>query len=100
MYSEIHNELLVFGHPFVRQDRNKHNIWDDLHLELQNNLLTDQFVDLLKAINIQKGSTHLETIIKICNEAKEKAQSLKLSAKDRKYISSFFEEYLLWTKCF
>ncbi len=99
--AECLNERIVFGSPLVTQLRNKHDLWDDLNLEFQNNYLTDYFVNLLRSLKIDSTNKTLIASI-ICNKSLKKLKSdkTKLKIKDYNYIKNFFEEYLIWINYF
>ncbi len=99
--AECLNERIVFGSPLVTQLRNKHDLWDDLDLEFQNNYLTDYFVNLLKSLKISSTNKKLIASI-ICYKSLKRLKSdkIKLKIKDYNYIKNFFEEYLIWINYF
>lgn len=99
--AECLNERIVFGSPLVTQLRNKHDLWDDLNLEFQNNYLTDYFVNLLKSLKINSKNKKLIAKI-ICDKSikKLKLDKRKLKMNDYNYIKNFFEEYLIWINYF
>lgn len=49
-------DLIAFGHPLVRQERNLRDIWHDLALEQTGMALTDQFCAWLRAIRLSGTS--------------------------------------------
>ncbi len=98
--AEVAGDVISFGAPYVKQLRNEHDLWDDLKLELDNNILTDYFTTMLKDINIVKAS-YMDMLLQIIKESKlyvEKDNSL--SEKNKNYINKYFEEYYIWAKSF
>ncbi len=101
--ASIHQKTIVFGKPIVRQIRNPHNLFTDLHDEFQNDRLTDFFVKFLRDQNIKKGINYKDTCKIICDNSIKllnNSKNYKLNQKDRKYILSFFKEYLIWISLF
>jgi hypothetical protein len=50
-------DLIAFGHPLVRQDRNPHDWWTDLEHEKAGMQLTDRLVRYLRALTLT-GTTY------------------------------------------
>ena len=100
--AEIHNNTIFFGKPVVKQIRNPHNLWKDLKDELQNDILTDIFIEILKKINVSKKKTYLLTCVEICNKSLKYLNNNvnKLEKSNKNYIRNFFREYLEWLKIF
>ncbi len=80
-------DVITFGQPLVKQDRNKHDLFDDLDIELQNNKETDYFCEILKEINLTE-----KTYLGALNELVEK---IKIDDK-HPMTKSFFKEYREW----
>lgn len=85
---------VCFGRPIVKQIRNVHNLWTDLKDEMENNILTDNFVELLRSIKLTK-KTHLAVTEELINKCILKIG--KNPKKDRHHmIRNFFREYDTW----
>ena len=97
---EIHQETVLFGKPIVRQIRNLHNYWQDLKDEIQNDYLTDEFVEILKKVKVKKSKSYLNTCEIICKKSLIYLKGIKMNQIDKKYIISFFKEYLQWIKIY
>lgn len=80
-------DVITFGHPLVRQERNKHNFFDDLKVELQNNEETDYFCQTLRGVTLTD-----KTYFGALNELVDTVHI------DEGYpmAKSFFEEYKVW----
>ena len=48
--ADYFDDAISFGFPLVKQDRNDHNLWHDLDLELFGNQNTETFVEWLRII--------------------------------------------------
>jgi len=117
------NEKISYGPPHLRQIRNKHDFWKDYDLEKIHNIATDDFVDILKNINLKNKSNRLLAFIEICvksikyiNIKLKKIDKNKILVKTRhyhaisdaeskfrkseslKYIKKYFIEYLQWLR--
>ncbi len=119
--AEIYDEIVSYGSPHLKQIRNKHDYWKDYNLEVEHNISTDYFVDLLKKVKIKKQKNKFLTLKKICeNIILEISKSLKKikieNTNDRhyqgfskteknirtiqslNYIKLYFKEYILWLR--
>jgi len=45
-------EYVSYGLPLLKQDRNVHNLWNDLELEMNGNLYTDHLIECLQPITL------------------------------------------------
>ena len=52
-------DVVAFGQPLLRQKRNEHNLWKDMDNERIGSILTDEFCDVLRSIDLT-GSTYHE----------------------------------------
>ena len=82
-------DVITFGQPLVRQERNGHNLFDDLDVEIQNNRETDYFCELIGNTKLTKdyywgALTELITLA-----------ILNLHT-DYPMTRSFLEEYRVW----
>lgn len=53
------DDVVAFGQPLLRQKRNEHNLWKDLDNERVGMLLTDEFCETLRGIEL-RGTTYHE----------------------------------------
>ncbi len=80
-------DVITFGHPLVNQVRNKHDLFDDLDIELQNNKEADYFCNALQRTTLTKTS-YFEALNELVN---------KVEIDDTHPMSKkFFEEYKQW----
>ena len=54
--SDHFDEYVSYGSPLLFQKRNVHNLWDDLNKELNGNIFTKHFIDVIKSIKFKKNS--------------------------------------------
>jgi Reversibly glycosylated polypeptide len=51
-------DVISFGTPLVRQQRNPHNLWTDLDAERNGMIMTDDFCEALRSITLRHSSYH------------------------------------------
>lgn len=51
-------DVISFGQPLVRQDRNEHDLWRDLDSERNGMIMTDEFCEVLRSIPLVGDSYH------------------------------------------
>lgn len=97
MYKIINalNSYICFGRPIVRQIRNPHNLWIDLKDELQNNINTDNFVDLLRNVKLTNSNNPIELMYDLIAKSMRMIKSKKILDLDF-MITNFFKEYKIW----
>lgn len=82
--------IISFGKPVVRQDRNQHNLFNDLSLEMENMQSTNYFVNCIESINL-KGDNYVaimeELITRLIDMTKKSENS---------YIKNYLLEYKIW----
>lgn len=88
--------VLAFGQPLVKQIRNAHDLWDDLDIELVNNRATDYLIDLLRKIELTRGSYFdaLRELLSKCHTDLQQVRAIPSAEKDM--IEKFCVEYLKW----
>ncbi|WP_337286658.1 hypothetical protein [Candidatus Methylomirabilis sp.] len=79
-------DLITFGHPLVRQERNPHDYWVDLDKEKDGMQLTDRFCQYLRAINFT-GATYADCY-------KEVIEGLWSAIENDGRLSPFARSYL------
>ena len=67
--SSSHNELISYGRPHLRQFRNIHDYWNDYELEKKHNVSTDLFVEILKAVKLNKKNSRHQNFVKLCTDS-------------------------------
>lgn len=89
--AEHFGDVIAFGHPLVKQVRNEHNLWDDLDLELVNNRATDQFVEILKNVELTE-TTYSSALVELLH----KAELPTACTAEEQMIWGFFTQYSEW----
>ena len=59
--SHIHNDLVSYGQPHLKQIRNIHDNWKDYELEKKHNMSTDLFIKIIENIKIKKQKNYFST---------------------------------------
>jgi hypothetical protein len=94
--AEHFGSVIAFGQPLVRQDRNPHDLFQDLEDELVNNRATDAFVELLRAVPLS-AATYSEALAELLRGALERLRSCPTwPAGGAEMARTFFEEYSVW----
>ena len=114
------NDIVAFGEPLVDQVRNAHDYQKDYELEKDHIRANEIFIDILLKQNI-KFTNYLDTAILLCKKSLKELKKKKFVAKgaernprhyqmissaekyknfisDKKFIQSYFEDYLRWLK--
>jgi hypothetical protein len=89
-------DLITFGHPLVRQDRNPHDWWIDLEHEKQGMRLTDHLVRYLRAVRFT-GTTYaacFREVVEALGRMVEADDSL--NGWGRPYLKGFVEGLNVW----
>jgi len=119
--SHIHNDLVSYGQPHLKQIRNIHDNWKDYELEKQHNISTDLFIEIVENIKVKKQKEYFDTfyeLIKKCvHETNLKMKRLsnlkntnsvrhyqsinsfeirKRNISNLKYIKNYFNGYVIW----
>jgi hypothetical protein len=119
--AHLHNDLISYGQPHLKQIRNIHDNWKDYELEKMHNISTDLFIEIIQKIKIKKNDQYylsfvdmikkaiFETNKRIKNNLKTKKivntrhyQAINSSELQKrnlislKYILDYFKGYLKW----
>lgn len=89
--SHIHNDLVSYGQPHLKQVRNIHDNWKDYELEKKHNISTDIFVKIVDNVKIGKQKNYFETfykIIKRCIVTTENEIKKNLKMQKKKYCEA------------
>jgi len=93
-------DLISFGEPLVRQERNPHDLWKDLDAERYGMILTDGFCQALRAISLT-GKTYHECFGEIAAHLPE---NWRPSIEDKPLLqdgrNSFLEGLRIWHEVF
>ncbi len=89
-------DIVAFGNPLVRQDRNPHDLWKDLADEIVNDRAADRFVKMLAAAKLTKKTYlgSLGELIEKCQRSLEKIEDMPPDEIDM--MKEFFAEYNRW----
>lgn len=94
------DHVVSFGFPLVKQERNDHNLWHDLDLELFGNQNTETFVGWLRSIQ-PIGETYYDASLNLLNELNKKLnEEHQLNDDEKNAFLKFFEGYKVWLSCF
>lgn len=119
--AEVYGEIVSYGEPSLKQIRNEHDYWKDYNFEVEHNIATDYFAELLKKVKIKKQKTKILTMLIICEKMidlcnKESILKKRSKGNDKhyqgisgnekdirkvkclKFIKSYFQEYKIWLK--
>ncbi len=87
----FHNYDISFGNPVLLQNRNQHNLWNDLKQELNGNENIYRLLNLMDEFN-SPGENLLETYNKLCKSTLPKLDF----AGD--YLKTIFEGMIIWSE--
>ncbi|MFC1789592.1 hypothetical protein ACFLYY_01290 [Patescibacteria group bacterium] len=91
-------DIITFGQPLVKQIRNKHDLWDDLDIELVNNKAADYLITILRNVNLTE-KTYFGALGELLNNSQEEIKKMNdISSSELEMIKGFFEEYQVWYK--
>ena len=94
------NDLIGFGHPIVKQNRNDHNLFKDLESELFGMRNTDFFISSINSITLTSND-YLSCFSEIIEGMKVIINKHNFSfADDKKIFSKFILGMELWAKVF
>lgn len=94
--AEHFNDAITFGQPLVKQIRNRHNLWDDLDTELINNRATDNFVSLLRNVDLSKDN-YFDALGELITKCQKDLKRIKdIPTLEAEMIKHFFVEYQRW----
>jgi len=98
--ADYFNHSIAFGFPLVKQERNDHNLWNDLELELFGNKNTERLVEWMRSAKIT-GNTYKDVSLSLINEIKDKfMNSDDLTTEERESFEKFIEGYSIWINLF
>jgi hypothetical protein len=92
-------DVVAFGEPLVRQERNPHDLWRDLDVERNGMILTDDFCEALRAISL-KGSSYDECFAEIVSELpKLWLEGSKWTDSQKEWRTKLIEGMEIWHEC-
>ncbi len=91
------NEGVAFGRPLVRQERNEHDLLNDLALENLGMKITDEFVQALQHAKLS-GSSYAACAVELCDQAEAAMGAASLANAERARLAAFFAGYRMWVE--
>lgn len=93
-------DVISFGDPLVRQERNPHDMWRDLDVERNGMILTDDFCEALRAVPLS-GTTYHECFGELA-EKLEGAWNVgpRWNESQREWRSKFLDGLRIWHAVF
>lgn len=89
-------DLVAFGHPLVRQERNPHDLWRDLEQERPGMQLTDALVRALREVAFT-GTNYARCFAEAVERLHDAfAADAHLDAPGRAYLAGFVEGLRVW----
>lgn len=88
---KFHDYHISFGNPILHQERNEHNLWSDLKLELNGNEHIYELLSILNEFN-SPGDNLLETYNKLCKFA---LPELNFAGD---YLNNIFAGMIIWSE--
>jgi len=95
--TEHMGDVIAFGQPLVRQDRNPHNLWKDLDDEQVNNQATEPFVSTLREVRLT-ARTYVEALDELISGCLAVLPRVACPPESRAMIESFWTEYRQWAE--
>ena len=121
--AHVHNDLISYGQPHLKQIRNIHDNWKDYDLEKQHNISTDLFMDIIQNLKVKKHNEYYDTFVEMIDkaivESKKRIKKIskiknfsatrhyqainsseiqKRNLTSLKYILDYFRGYLKWLR--
>lgn len=90
-------DYIRFGAPIVRQNRNEHDIWEDLENERVGMQLTDRFVDWLYEIKLT-GKDYGECVDELIPALRAKYLAAFLTEEQNTFMANVISGYNAWRK--
>jgi hypothetical protein len=98
--SDYFDDAVTFGFPLVRQNRNDHNLWHDLELEIFGNQNTETLIDWLRSIQ-PSGESYHDVSLEILQHLKNLSKNdSRLNIEQKNKFDKFFDGYTAWLACF
>ena len=93
-------DVISFGDPLVRQERNPHDLWKDLDVERNGMIMTDDFCEALRAVPLS-GETYHECFAEL-SEKLGQAWTVgpKWNESQQEWRSKFLDGLRIWHEVF
>lgn len=100
IYKKICDHLkfyISYGFPLVRQDRNDHNIWNDLDLEKKYHYYLEDFLTILEKIKIdKKNKTFYSSTVDLIDKINSEINKKKFETEKLNCFKSLIKGYKIW----
>tara|TARA_Y100000590_G_scaffold461534_1_gene623345 strand:- start:2140 stop:3249 length:1110 start_codon:yes stop_codon:yes gene_type:complete len=97
---EKFDDVIAYGSPMVKQIRNPHNLWTDLEDELISNKATENFIEILRSVNLN-SKTYTSALNELMKKSLMKLESLDdIPSAQYDMMKKYFEEYIIWNNIF
>ena len=84
-----------FGQPLVRQDRNKHDLFNDLALEGLGMKITDHFIAALEKVNFC-GADYADCLLEMSEQSQSMLRDVEMAITERAQMAAFFAGCRVW----
>ncbi len=92
-------DIISFGNPLVRQDRNPHNYFKDLDKERPGMEMTERVCDFLRQTKLE-GTNYQECFAEIIAAADSWTQNALWTDTEKIYLAQWFDGCKIWKKTF
>ncbi|MCH9758214.1 MAG: hypothetical protein K0U19_03805 [Proteobacteria bacterium] len=86
---------ISFGAPLVRQERNEHNLLNDLTLEYLGTKITDTLITALSEATLQ-GTGYGECLLELALHCEQALRTAEMTLLERAQMSAFFAGCRVW----
>jgi Reversibly glycosylated polypeptide len=98
--AEHMGDVISFGDPLVRQERNPHDLWKDLDVERNGMILTDDFCEALRTVPLS-GTTYHECFGEMAQKLEPAWRpGPKWNESQHEWRSKFLEGLRIWHEVF
>lgn len=92
-------DVVTFGSPLVRQERNPHDLWRDLDAERNGMILTDDFCEALRATRLS-GTSYAECFAEtIAGLRSNWTEGARWTESQKEWRSRLLEGMEIWQEC-
>jgi hypothetical protein len=92
-------DVVAYGEPLVRQERNPHDLWRDLDVERNGMIMTDDFCEALRAISL-RGTSYADCFGEIVSQLPKLWQEeAKWTQSQKEWRSQLIEGMEIWHEC-
>jgi hypothetical protein len=92
-------DVVSFGNPLVRQERNPHDLWKDLDAERNGMILTDEFCEALRAVSLRANS-YAECFGELASQLPQLwKEGPKWTQSQKEWRSQLIQGLEIWHEC-